>query len=101
MGGLIGSMIACFFMGIVYEGLKFWREHLMRGNFRRVSSLLFSGFMFLSEDFAYLSLVKRLCLVNFITFHSFLSALTPNNAKGNITLQNTSKHNSKLKSKIT
>lgn len=59
VGGLIGSMIACFFMGIVYEGLKFWREHLMRGNFRRVSSLLFSGFMFLSEDFAYLSLGKQ------------------------------------------
>lgn len=37
VGGLIGSMFAIYVMGIVYEGLKFWREHLMRGNFKRVS----------------------------------------------------------------
>lgn len=36
VGGLIGSMFAIYVMGIVYEGLKFWREHLMRGNFKRV-----------------------------------------------------------------
>ena len=29
IGGLIGSMVACFFMGILYEGLKFLREFLI------------------------------------------------------------------------
>merc|ERR1719278_2475517 len=26
LGGLIGSMIGCFILGILYEGLKFLRE---------------------------------------------------------------------------
>lgn len=30
IGGLIGSMVGCFLMGILYEGLKFYREFLLR-----------------------------------------------------------------------
>jgi len=30
LGGLIGSMVACFFLGILYEGLKFARDHVTR-----------------------------------------------------------------------
>ena len=29
IGGLIGSMIGCFLLGILYEGLKFFREFLI------------------------------------------------------------------------
>jgi len=32
VGGLIGSMIACFLMGIAYEGLKFARDHVLRSS---------------------------------------------------------------------
>jgi hypothetical protein len=42
VGGLIGSMFAIFVFGIIYEGLKFWREHLMRGNFKRVKAKTYS-----------------------------------------------------------
>ena len=37
LGGLIGSMIGCFLMGILYEGLKSYREYWMNGTFRTVS----------------------------------------------------------------
>jgi len=30
IGGLIGSMVGCFLLGILYEGLKFYRELLLR-----------------------------------------------------------------------
>lgn len=30
VGGLVGSMFACFLMGILYEGLKFARDHVLR-----------------------------------------------------------------------
>ncbi len=34
LGGLIGSMIGCFLLGIIYEGIKFYRESWMRGSFQ-------------------------------------------------------------------
>jgi len=37
LGGLIGSMIGCFLMGILYEGIKSYREHWMNGAFHAVS----------------------------------------------------------------
>jgi len=59
VGGLIGSMVACFFLGILYEGIKFFRylqrepladrfirfdshellfrEIILRGNFKQVN----------------------------------------------------------------
>lgn len=30
IGGLIGSMIGIFILALLYEGLKYWREHLFR-----------------------------------------------------------------------
>ena len=30
IGGLIGSMVGCFLLAVIYEGLKFYREHLFR-----------------------------------------------------------------------
>ncbi|XP_050686050.1 high affinity copper uptake protein 1-like isoform X2 [Eriocheir sinensis] len=30
VGGLIGSMIGIFILAMLYEGLKYWREHLFR-----------------------------------------------------------------------
>ena len=30
IGGLVGSMVGCFLLAIIYEGLKFYREHLFR-----------------------------------------------------------------------
>merc|ERR1719273_1988116 len=36
IGGLIGSMIGCFLMGILYEGIKSYREYWMNGAFRTV-----------------------------------------------------------------
>jgi len=33
VGGLIGSMVGCFLLGILYEGLKFYREFLMARGF--------------------------------------------------------------------
>ena len=36
-GGLIGSMIGCFLMGVLYEGIKAYREYWMRGAFEEVS----------------------------------------------------------------
>merc|ERR1711974_278741 len=39
LGGLIGSMIGCFILGLLYEGLKFLREFLIgRGPSRSRSS---------------------------------------------------------------
>jgi len=37
LGGLIGSMIGCFLMGILYEGIKSYREYWMNGAFKTVS----------------------------------------------------------------
>jgi len=37
IGGLIGSMVACFFMGILYEGLKFLREFLINHELKKSS----------------------------------------------------------------
>ena len=36
VGGLVGSMFACFVLGILYEGIKFARDHVLRtsGTFR-------------------------------------------------------------------
>ena len=34
LGGLIGSMIGCFLLGILYEGLKFFREFLFSHEMR-------------------------------------------------------------------
>merc|ERR1719367_1278330 len=36
VGGLIGSMVGCFLLGILYEGLKFYREFLMARGFSAV-----------------------------------------------------------------
>merc|ERR1719400_1744805 len=36
IGGLIGSMVGCFLLGILYEGLKFYREFLMARGFSSV-----------------------------------------------------------------
>ncbi|OXA57678.1 High affinity copper uptake protein 1 [Folsomia candida] len=36
VGGLIGSMIAIFFLAFFYEALKFYREHLYRHSFKTV-----------------------------------------------------------------
>lgn len=36
LGGLIGSMIGCFILGILYEGLKFLREFLIGRELRWV-----------------------------------------------------------------
>ena len=36
LGGLIGSMIGCFILGILYEGLKFLREFLIGRDLRLV-----------------------------------------------------------------
>jgi copper transporter 1 len=38
VGGLIGSMIGCFLLAIMYEGLKFYRDHLFRKNFRTMTA---------------------------------------------------------------
>ena len=37
LGGLIGSMIGCFIMGVLYEGIKSYREHWMNGAFHAVN----------------------------------------------------------------
>merc|ERR1719483_1861378 len=37
VGGLIGSMFGIFFLGVLYEGLKFYREFLMRTNYSAVA----------------------------------------------------------------
>merc|ERR1719449_527465 len=37
IGGLIGSMIGCFLLGILYEGLKFFREFLISYELRKSS----------------------------------------------------------------
>eukprot|EP00092_Neocalanus_flemingeri_P050281 GFUD01058072.1.p1 GENE.GFUD01058072.1~~GFUD01058072.1.p1 ORF type:complete len:235 (-),score=72.07 GFUD01058072.1:419-1069(-) len=34
VGGLVGSMIGCFLLGVLYEGLKFFREFLLRTEYR-------------------------------------------------------------------
>merc|ERR1719430_3068266 len=34
VGGLIGSMIGCFLLGVLYEGLKFFREFMLRQQYR-------------------------------------------------------------------
>lgn len=36
IGGLIGSMVGCFLLGVLYEGVKFYRESWMRGSFQTV-----------------------------------------------------------------
>ena len=36
LGGLIGSMVACFVLGIIYEFIKSYREYWMRGAFQTV-----------------------------------------------------------------
>ena len=36
LGGLIGSMVGCFILGILYEGVKSYREYWMRGTFQTV-----------------------------------------------------------------
>merc|ERR1712228_103299 len=37
IGGLIGSMIGCFILGVLYEGLKFLREFLISRDLRASS----------------------------------------------------------------
>merc|ERR1712241_749478 len=37
LAGLIGSMIGCFLMGILYEGIKSYREYWMNGAFHTVT----------------------------------------------------------------
>jgi len=37
LGGLIGSMVGCFLLGVLYEGFKFLREYLMNDELRRSS----------------------------------------------------------------
>jgi copper transporter 1 len=37
LGGLIGSMFGSFILGIIYEGIKFYRESWMRGSFQAVN----------------------------------------------------------------
>ena len=37
LAGLIGSMIGCFIMGVLYEGIKSYREHWMNGAFHAVN----------------------------------------------------------------
>ena len=34
LGGLIGSMVGCFVLGVLYEGFKFLREYLMNNELR-------------------------------------------------------------------
>ena len=34
LGGLIGSMVGCFLLGVLYEGFKFLREYLMNDELR-------------------------------------------------------------------
>jgi len=38
VGGLIGSMIGCLLLGILYEGLKFLREILLRNDYNRATA---------------------------------------------------------------
>ena len=38
VGGLIGSMIGCLLLGILYEGLKFLREILLRNDYNRLNN---------------------------------------------------------------
>ena len=40
LGGLIGSMIGCFLLGILYEGIKFFREFLINQSMRCSSKVL-------------------------------------------------------------
>ena len=40
IGGLIASMVGCFILGILYEGLKFLREFLIARELRSVSTFL-------------------------------------------------------------
>ena len=40
LGGLIASMVGCFILGILYEGLKFLREFLIGRELRWVTNLL-------------------------------------------------------------
>ena len=37
LGGLIGSMVGCFLLGVLYEAFKFLREYLMNDELRYVS----------------------------------------------------------------
>ena len=37
LAGLIGSMVGCFIMGVLYEGIKSYREHWMNGAFHTVN----------------------------------------------------------------
>jgi len=34
VGGLVGSMVGCFLLGVLYEGLKFFREFMLRQEYR-------------------------------------------------------------------
>lgn len=40
VGGLIGSMIGIFILALLYEGLKYWREHLFR---RAIAAVQYCG----------------------------------------------------------
>jgi len=48
VGGLVGSMIGCFLLGILYEGLKFYREFLMAKGFS--SSVPYNNVMVSARD---------------------------------------------------
>ena len=52
LGGLIGSMVGCFILGILYEGVKSYREYWMRGTFQTVKynqvSCFFSNLLYFS-----------------------------------------------------
>ena len=39
LGGLIGSMVGCFLLGVLYEAFKFLREYLMNDELRYVRLL--------------------------------------------------------------
>ena len=34
VAGLVGSMIGCFLLGVLYEGLKCFREFMLRQEYR-------------------------------------------------------------------
>ena len=44
VGGLVGSMIGCILLAVIYEGLKFYREHLFRQNFRPAAASTATGY---------------------------------------------------------
>ena len=54
LGGLIGSMVACFVLGILYEFIKSYREYWMRGAFQTVR---YNQVIFFLEIYSYILLI--------------------------------------------